>query len=106
MKWGKSLTAATDWRNSKHPTTSTSEEEETWELYMDEEEPANYVHDMDDMVDARGRLINQQPEYDQFLNLELQLHNGRQFRVARRVVGPGGERIGTYDDQPMLNTIM
>ena len=61
---------------------------------------------MDDAVDARGLLINQQPEYDQFLNLELQLHNGQHARVARRVVGPSGERIGAYDDQPMLNTIM
>ena len=87
-------------------TSEEEEEEESWELYMSEEEAAKAPHDMDDVVDARGKLLNQQPEYDNFLNLELQLHNGQHARVARRVVGPGGERIGTYDDQPMLNTIM
>jgi hypothetical protein len=82
------------------------EEEEVWEPYTDEEEQAREVHDMEDAVDARGLLINQQPEYDQFLNLELQLNNGQQAKVARRVVGPSGERLGTYDDLPMLNTMM
>jgi len=38
--------------------------------------------------------------------LELQLHNSQQARVARRIVGPSGEQIGAYNDQPMLNTIM
>ena len=87
-------------------TCADEEEEEIWESYTDEEEPAHEVPDMDDAVDARGLLINQQPMYDQFLNLELQLHNGQHAKVARRIVGPSGEQIGAYNHQPMLNTMM
>jgi len=105
-RFGKSVNASKDLQDSPTSAEIATEEEETWEPYTDEEEPAHEVHDMDDAVDARGLLINQQPEYDQFLNLELQLNNGQHARVARRVVGPSGERIGAYDDQPMLNTIM
>ena len=105
-RFGKSANASKDLQDFPTSADLATEEEETWEPYTDAEEPAHEVHDMDDAVDARGLLINQQPEYDQFLNLELQLHNGQHARVARRVVGPSGERIGAYDDQPMLNTIM
>ena len=44
------------------------------ELYNTLEERAKQVPSMDDTVDASGRLINQQPIYDNLLNAEVQLH--------------------------------
>jgi len=63
-RFGKSVNASKDLQDSPTSAEIATEEEETWEPYTDEEEPAHEVHDMDDAVDARGLLINQQPEYD------------------------------------------
>ena len=102
-RWGRSLNQFDSFEASDEPG---PEEENTWEPYSDEEEPASKVHDMDDIVDARGLLINQQPMYDRFLNLELQLHSGQAARVVERVTSESGEQVGMYDDNPILNSIM
>ena len=102
-RWGRSLNQSGNFESSDVPG---QEEENTWEPYSDEEEQANKVHDMDDVTDARGLLINQQPMYDKFLNLELQLHNGMAAKVMKRITGESGEQVGLYDDNPMLNSIM
>ena len=70
MRFGKPVANNSIKVKGLPPATCADEEkEEIWESYTDEEEPAHEVPDMDDAVDARGLLINQQPEYDQFLNL-------------------------------------
>ena len=49
---------------------------------------------MEDEVHSQGRLVNQQPVYDQLLNAEVQFHLEDRLtlgKVTSRVVGPGGE---------------
>ena len=79
------------------------------EPYLTLEEPAKETPDMNDCVNANGKLINQQPIYDLLLNAEVQLHLGKQLepgKVVGSAVGPDGEQVGTYDLNPILNTIM
>src|SRR5210317_445638 len=64
------------------------------------------VPDMEDCVDIHGRVINQQPMYDQMLSLEMQMENGTKGKVSKRVVAPDGRQMGTYNEHPALNTIM
>ena len=84
-------------------------DDDEWAPYVDPDEPAKPIPSMDNIVDSTGRLINQQPAYDCLLNAEVQLQVGDRIapgKVLRRVLGPGGEQLGTYDINPFLNTIM
>ena len=82
------------------------EEEEEWEPYYDAEEMVKEVPDVEDCVDIHGRVINQQPMYDQMLSLEIQMENGTKRKVSKRVVAPDRRQLGTYNEHPALNTIM
>ena len=82
-----------------------SSEEEKWEQYVDSEEMAKQVPDMDDAVDIHGRLLNQQPMFDRYLNLEIYDANGK-GKVVQRVTNQDGRALGTYDDHPAMNTMM
>ena len=47
--------------------------------------------------------------YDQLLNAKIQMHIGERLapgKVVSRVIGPGGEQLGMYNNNPFLNTIM
>ena len=102
-RWGEPLLEVKDDENNAN------DEDEEWTPYEDPDEPAKPIPSMDDMVDSTGRLINQQPAYDHLLNAEVQLQVGDRVapgKVLRRVLGPGGEQLGTYDLNPFLNTIM
>lgn len=64
---------------------------------------------MEDMIDSQGRLLDQQPIYDRLLNAEIQMHirdHPTPGKVVARVVGPGGEQLGMYDNNPYLNKIL
>jgi hypothetical protein len=68
------------------------------------------VHDIEDSVDAKGRLLNQMPAYEQILNAEVSLQLGEEMvtgKVTQRApLGPDGKVAGKYDDNPMLNTMI
>jgi hypothetical protein len=74
----------------------------------DDDEPKRTVPDVEDAVDANGKLLNQQPVHKKILQSEvsLQLREGMTVgKVTKRALGPDGTVTGTYDENPMLNTI-
>ena len=64
---------------------------------------------MEDAVDSAGELINQQPMYDKMLNSEvsMQLNNMMSTsKVARLSLGPDRRTTGSYNNNPILNTVV
>ena len=58
------------------PPVSTTSNSKIWSEHEDEDKSARIVPDIEDTVDAKGRQINQQPDYDKLINAEVQLqHN-------------------------------
>ena len=82
---------------------------ESWTSYHDEHEPPQHIPETEDVVDANGRLICQQPAYDRLLNAEVQLQLGEKVqsaRVLQRSVGPDGTIERSYDNNPLLNSMI
>ena len=95
-KWGTSMTP---------PPVKSDEFEE----YEDDEESPRRVPDIEDIVDSTGRVLDQQPAYDKLINAEIamNLDGGVSYgKVKGRVVGADGGHIGTYDDNPILNSMV
>jgi len=91
------------------PQTTSKPDAEDFEAYSDDDEEPQSSPDTDDSVDATGRLIDQQPAYDQIINAEVLLQQGTDVckgKVKRRAVGPDGRTTGSYDDNPILNSII
>ena len=79
-----------------------------WKEYEDEFEKPKVVPNIEDSVDGKGHLLNQQPQYDKLINSEVSLQVGNTIQhgmVVQRSVDPEGQVIGTYDDKPWLNTM-
>ena len=103
------------WGTSINPpsTKGTEEDSDTggdeFEEYEDDDEQARIVPDIEDMVDANGRLLNQMPAYDRILHSEVSLQMGEEMsvgKVIQRALGPDGEVAGSYDENPFLNTMI
>jgi hypothetical protein len=80
-----------------------------WEEYEDDDEPARTSPDIEDTVDANGRLLKHQPAYDEILHAEVSLQKGEDMaveRVTNRAIGPDGGVAGAYDDNPYLITMI
>ena len=89
------------------PKAATGKEPEEWEEHEDDDEDARKIPDIEDTVDATGRLLNQQPAYDKLLNAEVRLQHGDEHgdavqtaRETRRAIGPDGVITGEYNDNP------
>jgi hypothetical protein len=66
------------------------------------------VPDIEDTVDANGKLSNQQPVCDKILQSEVSLQLGEGMtvgKVTKRALGPDGTITGAYDENPVLNAI-
>jgi hypothetical protein len=53
--------------------------------------------------------LNQLPAYDKIIHSEIALQLGENMstgKVTQRALGPDGRTVGTYDDNPMLNSIV
>ena len=99
-RWGTSITP---------PPVSPSNTDDPWEEYQDEDESPRQIPDIEETVDANGRLIGQQPAYDKLINAEVLLQNGTKVQAAKvtqRSLGPEGDTVGSYDDNPFLNSII
>ena len=73
---------------------------ERWEAKGDDDEDPRMVLEVEDTVDANGRLINQQPAYDKLIHAEVQLQKGDDFHTAKvigRALDPNGSVVGQYD---------
>jgi hypothetical protein len=67
------------------------------------------VPNVEDIVDSTGKILNQQPAWDKLINAEILLQLDGQMqtgKVKRRTVGDTGGTMGTYDDNPILNSII
>ena len=61
------------------------------------------------MLDESGKLLNQQPMYDNFINAEVSLQLDDRMavgKVTKRAVDPEGQTVGVYDDDPRLNSVV
>lgn len=70
-------------------------------------EKARIVSDIEDAVDANGKLINQQPAYDRLMHSEAQMQIDGEMvtsEVTQRAEDPDGQIRGEYDHNPMLNS--
>jgi hypothetical protein len=69
--------------------------------------------DIEDIVDAKGRVLNQEPVWDKMLIAEIAINRetpGAMVHskgiVKRRAVTPSDNTTGTYDSNPLLNTLV
>ena len=104
-RWGTSINPPkVEKKNSDN-----DDDNDAFEEYEDDVEQPRIIPDIEDTVDANGKLLNQQPAYDMLLNAEVRLNLGDDIAhgtVKRRAAGADGKAIGTYDDNPMLNTMV
>lgn len=76
--------------------------------YEDEDEQPRVIPEIDP-VDNSGHPINQQPAYDRLIHAELILPQGENLRTATvtgRSIGPDGLTTGTFNESPVLNSIV
>lgn len=96
-RWGDSITPPPERKDDK------------FETYEDDEEEQRPIPIIEDVVDANGKLIDQQPAYDTIINAEVKMQQGDEFvkaKVIGRVVGPDGKVEGKFDENPFKNSIM
>ena len=77
--------------------------------YSDDDKPARIIPNIEDCVDSQGRLLNQQPQYDKLINAEVLLQLGEEMlvgKVKKRNVDHAGHVSGSYDSDPLKNTIL
>ena len=84
-------------------------DELVFDEYKDDDENKRVVPDVEDTVDATGKLLNQHPANDWIINAEVALQLEEEVttgKVTCRALSPDGQVAGTYDDNPFLNTII
>jgi len=79
--------------------------------YSDNDKPASIQLPNDnDPLDDDGRFsLFEKPVTDQLINAELKLPQGEDFRSAKvigRVKDGNGNVVGSYDENPFLNTLV
>ena len=65
--------------------------------------------DKEDVVESYWRIFNKQPKYDQIFNSEVQLQYGYIIlfvTINHQELGPYGVAEGTYNENPVLNSII
>ena len=90
-------------------TPSNTQQQKRFEKYEDHEQQEQPTLEVEHIVDSTGKLINQQPAYDQIINAKVQLLLGEEMvtgKVTQRTIGPDRKVTGTYDNNPYLNSIM
>jgi hypothetical protein len=103
-RWGTSINP---------PKLESTIDEDFAECDDDEDDPANPTIDIEDAVDGKGRLINQQPAWDWMLQAEIAINKDTQAGpvvckgvVKRHAVAPSGRTTRIYDSNPLLNTMV
>ena len=97
------------WGTAINPPPILKDEEDSFEEYADDDQDPRIVPETEDTVDANGRLLDQQPLYDRLINAEVQLQLEDEMvlgTVKRRALGPDGTSVGTYDENPYLNSMV
>jgi hypothetical protein len=97
------------WGTSIKPSAVSESSDNDFEPYEDEDEVAKVVPEVEDTVDANGKLLDQNPAYDRLINSEVALQLGDKMsigKVSQRAIGPDGRTVGSYDDNPYLNSVV
>ena len=79
-------------------TPSNTKQQKVFEKYEDHEQQEQPTLEVEDIVDSTGKLINQQPAYDEIINAEVQLQLDEEMvtgKVTQRTIGPDGQVTGT-----------
>ena len=80
-----------------------------FEPYEDDNEAIWPEPEIEDTVDATGRLLNQSPAYDRMINVEVRMQlddTAVGGRVKRQALDPDGQTTGKYDTNPYHNSIL
>jgi hypothetical protein len=100
------------WGTSINPPKSEPSVDEDFEDF-DEDAPESPTIDIEDAVDGKGKLINQQPAWDKILLAEIAINKDTpagpavcKGTVKRRAIAPTGKTVGTYDRNPLMNTMV
>jgi hypothetical protein len=101
------------WGTSINPPKLESLIDDDFEEAADEEDPENPTIDIEDAVDGKGRLINQQPAWDRIEQAEIAINKDTQAGpavckgiVRCHAVAPTGHTTGIYDSNPLINTMV
>ena len=106
-RWGTSINPPT--QKDAEDAENENLDDNEFEEYEDQDELRRTVPDIEDSVDANGKLLNQMPAYDKILHSEVSLQLGENMtvgKVTKRALGHGGTVAGTYDENPCLNTMI
>ena len=80
-----------------------------FEPYEDNNEVVQSEPEIEDTIDATGRLLNQSPAYDRMINAEVrrQLDDAAASgKVKRQALGPDGQMTGKYNTNPYHNSVV
>lgn len=97
------------WGTAMSPPQVSENDDDPWEVYVDDDELPRHTPEIEDVVDASGKVLCQQPAYDKIINAEVLLQNGESLQTAkvrRRSIGPDGTTVGKYHDNPFMNSII
>ena len=89
-------------------TPSNTQQQNVLEKYEDHEQQEHPTLEVEDIVDSTGKLINQQPAYNQIINVEVQAQLGEEMvtgKVTQRTIGPDGQVTGTYDNNQSISQL-
>ena len=78
---------------------STNTKEQEFEEYLDADEEARVIPDVEDVVDNAGKRLNQQPVYDKIIHADLQEIHYKLRIMGIKVKGPAHIR---GDNQSVL----
>lgn len=85
-----------------------SESQDDLKYYEYDDEPERKVSETEDIADAIGRLIDQQPAYGTMINAEIMIQQGEEYvlgKVKQHALSPDGVVEGSYDEDPIRNLI-
>ena len=91
------------------PPVSTTSNDNIWEKHKDKDESARIIPEIEYMVDAKRRHLNQQWAYNKLINTEVQLQHDNEMiyvKVKKRSLNSDGQSTGSYDKNPMLNSMI
>ena len=96
--------------STSSPKPTPKDEDESMPMVEDAEDAEeNESPDFEDIVDSTGKILNQQPAYDKLINAEIMLQHDNEVmkgKVKGRSISDDGRVTGTYDDNPILNSIV
>ena len=98
------------WGTSISPPPTAINPDNLLDPYEDPDESPRNMPVFDDPVDeTTGQLLHQQPTYDMLIHSEVVLPHLDQLRITktlRRSTNPTGRSVGTYHDNPILNSLV